>query len=539
MQQPKPISRNYSDIVRNIENGTYQIPKFQRDFVWSLESSAKLIDSLLKGFPIGSFILWKTNSERLKATKGLGGVIFKEIPQNEYVYYVLDGQQRITSLYLAIKGISLDDKKLDYKNLYIDLSKDIESDDEICVVKHSQETDFIGFCDLMNLSLLTISEKFGKKFAEKCELLRRRIESYEFSTIEVENQPFSKVADIFTRINTSGKALTLFEIMNAKIYTEEKDGQSGFDLEEKFGELIDDLKYVSYESIAKDPIITLQLIGMSLKKNAKRDGILSIEKESFIDEWSKAIESLKIAIEFMRSHLKIPASNLLPYSALLVALAYFFRINKMKPANKIQSQQLSKYFFRSAFSWRFSSSSDTILTQDIELIEQIKNGKEIDFIKKIPMQNTSKEYFVDTLKENFSVSNAFDKAILCILACAEPRSFKNCNIVRLDNSWLRSSDAKNFHHFFPKAYLKRQKKEECANALANITLVDDYLNKREIRDKAPSKYIQDFYKNNPDLKATLKTHFIDLDTFGIMENDYDTFLQKRAEKLASEIMKRI
>lgn len=539
MQQPKPISRNYSDIVRNIEIGIYQIPKFQRDFVWSLESSAKLIDSLLKGFPIGSFILWKTNSERLKATKNLGGVIFKEIPQNEYVYYVLDGQQRITSLYLAIKGILLDDKKLDYKNLYIDLSKDIESDEEICVANHSQEADFISFYDLMNLSLLKIHKKFGEKFAEKCELLRRRIESYEFSTIEVENQPFSKVADIFTRINTSGKALTLFEIMNAKIYTEEKDGQSGFDLEEKFGELIDDLKYVSYESIAKDPIITLQLIGMSLKKNAKRDGILSIEKENFIDEWSNAIESLKIAIEFMRSHLKIPASNLLPYSALLVALAYFFRINKMKPANKIQSQQLSKYFFRSAFSWRFSSSSDTTLTQDIELLEQIKNSEEIDFIKKIPMQNTSKEYFVDILKENFSVSNAFDKAILCILACAEPRSFKNCNVVRLDNSWLRSSDAKNFHHFFPKAYLKRQKKEEYANALANITLVDDYLNKREIRDKAPSKYIQDFYKNNPDLKATLKTHFIDLDTFGIMENDYDTFLQKRAEKLASEIIKRI
>ena len=53
------------------------------------------------------------------------------------------------------------------------------------------------------------------------------------------------------------------------------------------------------------------------------------------------------------------------------------------------------------------------------------------------------------------------------------------------------------------------------------------------------KYIQEFQNDNPNLKTTLKTHFIDLDTFGIWENDYGTFLQKRAEKLADEIIKRI
>ena len=59
MQQAKPIGRKYDDIIRNIESGIYQIPKFQRDFVWDKNKSAKLIESLLKGYPIGSFILWK------------------------------------------------------------------------------------------------------------------------------------------------------------------------------------------------------------------------------------------------------------------------------------------------------------------------------------------------------------------------------------------------------------------------------------------------------------------------------------------------
>ena len=75
--------------------------------------------------------------------------------------------------------------------------------------------------------------------------------------------------------------------------------------------------------------------------------------------------------------------------------------------------------------------------------------------------------------------------------------------------------------------------------MANITLVDDYLNKREIKDKDPSKYIKEFANENPHLKEDLKTHLIDLDSFGIWDDDYDTFLQKRAEKIASEILKRI
>ncbi len=151
----------------------------------------------------------------------------------------------------------------------------------------------------------------------------------------------------------------------------------------------------------------------------------------------------------------------------------------------------------------------------------------------------AKEYFIDTLKQNFSASNAFDKAVLCIMAYADPKKFNDNSKVRLDNSYLSVSTSKNYHHFFPKAYLKRSKNDEYANALANMTLVDDYLNKRVIQDKEPKKYISDFQKENLDLEETLKSHFIHLSDFGIFENDYDLFLEKRASLLADEILKRI
>ena len=67
-EQPKPESKKYSDLISEIENGTIKIPKFQRDFVWSIDKTAKLLDSILKGYPIGTFILWQTN-ERLNDLK--------------------------------------------------------------------------------------------------------------------------------------------------------------------------------------------------------------------------------------------------------------------------------------------------------------------------------------------------------------------------------------------------------------------------------------------------------------------------------------
>jgi hypothetical protein len=540
MKQPKPIGRQYEDIVSNINKGIYQIPKFQRDFVWSKEQTAKLIDSLLKGFPIGSFILWKTKN-RLKSLKKIGGVVLKEIKDGDYVYYILDGQQRITSLYLALEGINIGEQS--YKEIFIDLSKDIESDDEICSLVRTDTS--ITFYDLINESLIKLFKSYGDDLATKIESLRTHIQNYEFSTIEIENQPIEKIAEIFTRINTGGKVLTLFEIMNAKVYREcvldSNDNilTEGFDLEEKFDQLIDELRQSSYETIAENKTIILQLQALILKNNASREAILSIEKDDFITYWDDSIKCLKLAIDKIVDSFKIPASRLLPYYVLIVPIAYFYKINCYKPPTPSQLRNLEKYFFRSSFSWRFSSAVETSLNNDIKIIEKIQKNTLIDFDEEIPFQNKTKEYFIKVLQENFSPSNAFDKGVLCILAHAEPKKFNDNSKVRLDNSYLHISTAKNYHHFFPKAYLNKVQLGEKANALANITLVDDYLNKKVIRDRKPSDYIQDFAKENNNLQETLSSHLISLEDDGINEDNYESFLNNRASVLADEILKRI
>ncbi len=129
-----------------------------------------------------------------------------------------------------------------------------------------------------------------------------------------------------------------------------------------------------------------------------------------------------------------------------------------------------------------------------------------------------------------------------MLAYQEPKSFADESDVAIDNSCLKQSNSKNYHHFFPKAFLKKQNniEEWKINNIVNITIVDDFLNKRQIRDKAPSVYIKEFIKINPNIEKTLATHLIGKpEECGILEDDYNKFINSRLAKFNDELKKRL
>lgn len=111
-EQPELGSKHYSELICEIEKGIIKIPRFQRGFVWSIEKTADLLDSILKGYPIGTFILWQTN-ERINEIKKIGDFALPDAPEGTKVQYLLDGQQRITSLFAAYRGARI--QKIDGK----------------------------------------------------------------------------------------------------------------------------------------------------------------------------------------------------------------------------------------------------------------------------------------------------------------------------------------------------------------------------------------------------------------------------------------
>lgn len=534
-EQPKPDSKKYSDLISDIEKGIIKIPKFQREFVWGIDKTAKLLDSILKGYPIGTFILWKTD-ERINDIKNVGNLDIPVTPEGTKVEYVLDGQQRITSLFAAYRGATIqkvgEKKVTNYSDIVVNIDVDISDNDEQVITAEPTGEKSIPLNTVLNFSFAIAKELEPQFSGEELALIdsyANAFRTYEFSTVVLRKEDIDSAIEVFTRINTGGQTLTLFEIMSAKTYDESQ----VFDMTAKWGAFIKSLKDIKYDGISNTVVLSILSLVLSRTKECKRKTILTLDKQAIIDTWDGAISAIENSIDYFRTTYRIPVSQILPYDSLLVPFAYFFYHKKDKP-DGTQKKYLEEFFWRISLSYRYSSASESKLAQDIKRIDIILKGERPDY-SDVKVYLDSPQSLIET---NFSAGNSYCKAILCLLAYQEPKDFRDNGKVILDNSWLKIANSKNYHHFFPKAYLKA-KEIPNINSLMNITFVSDHLNKRKIGAKAPSVYIGDFQDENSEINNALKSHFIELKGFGVESDDYAVFLASRSKLIFDELKSRI
>ena len=422
-------------------------------------------------------------------------------------------------------------REVDYSHIYIDLDSNEESDIVTNNIEDERAQAFIKLHDLL-YGGFAILASFPEKYHKKLDEYKERIQSYQFSIIVIKEAPIDIATEIFTRINEGGKTLSVFEIMVAKTY----DHELKFDLAEKYSELKETLRQINYETIPSSTV--LQIVSLILKKECPKKTILKLNKRDIIKNWEDITDSIERAADYFKSTYRIPVSQLLPYNALLIPFAYFFYYHKDKPTG-VNKKYLEDYFWRSTLSSRFSHSLEGKLANDIKKIEKILDGDRPKYDYRIDISPENIK-----LKGDFKASNSFIKGILCILAYQEPKSFNDNSKVNIGNDWLKQSNSRNYHHFFPKAYLKKnlqiEDKEYYINHICNITIVDDFLNKRKIGAKAPSVYMKEFDKENSELKQTMDTHLIgDFNKFGIWNDDYLAFFDSRLNRICKELKKRI
>jgi uncharacterized protein with ParB-like and HNH nuclease domain len=284
--KPENHYKDYEALFVEIDTGQIKLPMFQREFVWEKEQSARLIDSILKGFPIGTFIFWKTKEE-LKSYKEVGNHTLPDTPKGDYVQYILDGQQRITSLYAIRKGIRItkDGKEIDYRDIFINLDYDSESDEQIVVTEKQEGERYISVHQVLTIDITDLEDDFPERETRRLiEAYKRKLINYSFSSITIKDYPIEIACEVFSRINTGGKALTVFEIMVAKTYDEKK----GFDLVERYELLCygsDDekkcLDTAKFETLPESIII--QCVAAITFRAVRGKDILKIPRDIFIN----------------------------------------------------------------------------------------------------------------------------------------------------------------------------------------------------------------------------------------------------------------
>lgn len=516
---------NIANILQEAKSGQIKIPQFQRKFVWSVSDCAKLMDSILKGYPVGSLIYWKTK-DSLRTVRNVGDFAFPDIPDDDFAFYVLDGQQRITSIIASVTGQMIGEE--DYSKIYINLTADQDEDLVITDIKDLGPFDYIPLKDVYDADFASIVSKYPKSINTISEYINQ-LKGYEFSKIVLTEAPLDVATEVFTRINTSGKSLSMFEIMCAKMYSE----NPAFDLYEKRQDQKQKWQLPGYDTISD--VTVLQAVSACISKNCKGQNILSLNKDDFIAAWDDVDKAFDMTIDYFKNTYGVPVSKLVPYDALIVPFVYYFYINKNRPQGNAQTY-LRDYFWRSTFTMRFTEGAVSKINQDLtNVIDVILAGKRPDYDQGVVIT-------YDSIKREggFTTGSAYIKGILNILCSKKPVSFIDGHLVTIDNSWLSQGNSKNYHHFFPKDYMKKNQPlipESLVNHIVNITIVDGWLNKGKIKAKAPSVYMSEFKDVNDNIEAHMKTHLIDnLDDYGVFDDDYNEFFEHRIEAIHKEMV---
>ena len=537
MLLPENQAKKYERLFVDIDTGAIKIPNFQRGFVWNLQQTAKLIDSMIKGFPIGTFIIWKTKEE-LGTHRNIGNASLPKTPKGDYVMYVLDGQQRITSLFAVRKGIIIENTgssqgETDYRNISIRLDLPTESTEEVVVPNAPDSGNYISVHELLTANITDVVKKYNTEDIEKIDYYKARLTGYDFPVVVISDYPLEIACEVFTRINTGGTELTLFEIMVAKTYDDKKN----FDLAKKYKQLVTSdngekcLQDAQFETIPSSTV--LQCVSAHVAKSIRRQDILKLKKTKFINAWPEVVDGIFHAVDFFRRYLHLPVSQLLPYNAVMVPITYFFTQSKQPAPSTAQIKWLKQYFYWVAFSSRFSSGVEGKVAFDLRRMENILANK-----SPLSRGEELKLTLGDIEETRFSTSDAFCKGILCILASRNPMTFDGEGEVELSNAWLRRANSRNFHHFFPKAFLKKKGYEDWeANLVLNITMVTNKEN-NSIKAKAPKVYIKKYANENKRLSKTMQSHYIgNLTAFGVLDNDYEKFIEMRGKRIVKEINK--
>ncbi|WQZ29418.1 DUF262 domain-containing protein [Helicobacter pylori] len=542
-------------------NVRYFLPDIQREYVWLKKADEKkieqLFDSILRGYPIGSFLFWKLQKEDIaksdeQDSDKLNFQLYQFItnyderkPHNEKIrieqinrddlYIVLDGQQRLTSLYIGLKGTRTLKKKwakndnpnaYEEKRLYLNLKRQPNMDNpednyqfEFHAQKPENDKEHFWFKvgDILELEsgVLNYVQEHGLKENE-LNLLEKLKDAFHtkqlISFFEEKEKNLNKVLNIFIRVNSGGVKLSYSDLL-MPILT----ASFSSDIREKMNELVDALKDKGFSNMGQDQVLKtcLLLIGKDTTfelKNFNKKNIKEIE-----DNWEKITKSIYNAAELLEN---FGYANYLGSAYILSSLAYFYFLNSKM--NENDRKQALKFVRNAQITSYFTPSTDTKLNniansmKDVQTFESFNHN--LAKHQTCPLKITN-----DAIEEMMcSSSHALVFPVLQIL-------YPNLNY---------KTTTFQIDHIYPKSKFKKNKKldkdfYECENHLYNLQLLEGTENSAK-KDKDPEVWLKEEYKDERAIEEYKRKNYID-PTLKLEWENIKEFRKKREEAIIKRL----
>jgi hypothetical protein len=510
------VSSTLNNLVVAVERGDYRVPQFQREYVWERTKVIELFDSIYKEYPIGSFFLWKAGREHNRLFRNSVELNIPPVANDDDVSFILDGQQRITSIYVTLMGLTV--QGTDYARICFDLAE------EKFLYTEPNDRRFIRVADMWGENALKIGrrieDRFGPAFDRCYEVLR----TYPISIVEVRDQDLPAVCGIFQRINQSGKRLGRFDLISAMTL------RPDFDLREKFrNDILARLNERSFGEIA--PTAVTQLMALVKKGSCAERVEFSLTADDVAEMWPKIVRSILLAADTLRQCVGVQNAEYLPYHAQLTLLAYLYAKSGRRSLTDAQLDWVKKWFWRSSFAQHYGSGAPTKMGRDKDLFDALISGRRPTFDVAV---NLTADVLVGT--KMTSSASAVRNALLCLLAQRRPVRLSNNIELDLIDGGISDFTNPDKHRIFPPAMLSKDTSEEGrVHALPNFCFLPAAHNSRFGSEK-PSKYIPELARENPRFAHAAHIQLIPTQSdSGLYDDDYVQFLQKRSQLIIDEV----
>jgi hypothetical protein len=559
-------------LMDQIHQGKLQLPDFQRDWVWPVDNIIRLVASISKGFPIGSIMTMVTGGEVKFAERPVEGASVNGVKAQSLI---LDGQQRLTSLYQALwldrPVVTQDDKKKRRTGwFYIDMRRALEpgrpretairfiaADRKVRDFRGEVIEDYSDPKTEYEACLFPLSRAFdsdawedgfgehhedhvdGKERARLFRTFRNQVlgafRAYQVPIIELKQEAEREaVCQVFENVNTGAVPLNVFELLTATY------AAASFDLRGHWASckqgLSDPLVHRLLADVSStDFIQAVTLVSTRHRRaaaldrgiepsNAPRVGCRRIDMlDLTLDDYRRfaplVVKGLRTAARFLYSQ-KLFEAKYLPYGSQLIPLAAIFAELGEDAEHSDAQAKISQWYWCGVFGELYGGSTETRFAADLPEV--------VEWVRGAPMRPRTVDecQFASSRLSTLRTRNsAAYKGLYAQLLAAGATDWLTGKAVDVDTYFGESLD---IHHIFPKRWCEEQGIDpKVYNGIANKTPLSSRTN-RKVGGNAPSKYLSTLGSDEV-VDRALRTHLVDPTL--LRSDDFERFISARKEAL--------
>ena len=506
-------------VLDHIDNGYMALPEFQRGYVWNRDQVKGLMESLYRRHPIGGLLVWVTNAEGAQY-RGDG-----ELAPG-MVKLLLDGQQRMTSLYGLIRGKPpkfFDGKKEAFTGLYFHVGKeDFQFYSPIAM------KDDPLWVDVTQLLQNGIGETYQKLMAvgldgnASVDYINRLTKIHGIRDIDLHveevtgpDKTIEVVVDIFNKVNSGGTKLSGGDLALARICA------SWPDARDKMKAALAKWEQAGFWFNLDWLLRNMNAVVKGEAKFQHLHAITAVEAQDGLKRAEKALDS---ALNLISGRLGLDHDQVFPARGALPLMAHY--LDRRGVLNATERDQLLFWYLECAMFGRYSGSTETMLDKDLAAVADLDGGL-ARLIKQTSLAHGGLFVYPDHFGE-WSLGARFYPILYLLTRTGDSKDWGTG--LSLKHGLLGKMNQLQVHHIFPKAQLyKRNYSRAEVNAVANFCFLTADTNLK-ISDQLPAVYFKKIEASQP---GALASQWIPDDPNLWKIENYLDFLEARKILLAN------